>query len=161
MHDTNHQQTAPRTPVKATAAELGEFLESVKGKGPREVLGAIAQSRLGVALVQATVGTLVLMVVLTVGPYLLKSNASDVKKAAVQEPEKKDVPEAAKTDTPPAKTTGSGEPKTTATADGKKDQAKPAKDVVDKLGENQVKKDKPKDPFGTGRDDDLPGLKDK
>ena len=54
----------------ATAAELREFVSSLKGRSPAEVLGAIGESSLFQGIVQATVGCVVLLVVFTVGPYL-------------------------------------------------------------------------------------------
>lgn len=54
----------------ATAAELREFVSSLKGRSPAEVLGAIGESSLVQAVAQAAVGCVVLLVLFTVGPYL-------------------------------------------------------------------------------------------
>jgi len=54
----------------ATAAELREFVATLKGRSPAEVLGAIGESSLFQGIVQATVGCVVILVVFTVGPYL-------------------------------------------------------------------------------------------
>ncbi len=56
--------------ASATAAELREFVATLKGRSPAEVLGAIGESSLFQGIVQATVGCVVLLVVFTVVPYL-------------------------------------------------------------------------------------------
>jgi len=164
VNETNHQQTVTRTPARPAPGAREELLDGLKGKGPREVLGAIAPTRLGWAMLQATVGCLLLMAVLTVGPYLLAKHPSGDAKAA-KPADKTDDASPAKIEPAPdpaasKKTTEKPETKPSA-AESKKDQGKPPKDILDKLKENDVKKDKPKDPFGTSKDDDLPGLKDK
>ena len=55
--------------ASATAAELREFVATLKGRSPQEVLGAIGQSSLFHGIVQASVGTLVVLVAFTVVPY--------------------------------------------------------------------------------------------
>jgi hypothetical protein len=55
----------------ATAAEVREFVAQMKGRSPHDVLGMVAQSSLMHGVVVATVATLVLVAVFTVGPYLL------------------------------------------------------------------------------------------
>ncbi len=54
----------------ATSAELREFVATLKGRSPAEVLGAIGESSLFQGIVQATIGCVILLVVFTVGPYL-------------------------------------------------------------------------------------------
>ncbi|MBI1314759.1 hypothetical protein GC176_25985 [bacterium] len=61
--------------ASATAAELREFVATLKGRSPAEVLGAIGESSLFQGIVQATIGCVVLLVVFTVGPYLLHGPA--------------------------------------------------------------------------------------
>ena len=56
--------------ASATAAELREFVATLKGRSPQEVLGAIGESSLFQGIVQATVATLVVLVAFTIGPYL-------------------------------------------------------------------------------------------
>ena len=56
--------------ASATAAELREFVATLRGRSPAEVLGAIGESSLFQGIVQATVGCVVVLVVFTVGPYL-------------------------------------------------------------------------------------------
>jgi hypothetical protein len=74
---------------RATADELREFLSQMRGNSPKEMLGAVASSNLGKSLVQATVGTLVLIVVLTVVPFvwnkLTSSEGEEVQAEVVEE----------------------------------------------------------------------------
>lgn len=56
----------------ATMHELRQFLEQMRGKSPREMLGALAESGLIRATTQATIGCVALLAAFTVGPYLLK-----------------------------------------------------------------------------------------
>jgi hypothetical protein len=63
------------TDASATAAELREFVATLKGRSPAEVLGAIGESSLFQGVVQATIGCVVLLIVFTVGPYLLHGPA--------------------------------------------------------------------------------------
>ena len=66
----------------ATVAEVREFVGQMRGKGPREMLGALAESGLVRATVQATIGCVVLLGLLTAGPYLMGSGKSGVRRAA-------------------------------------------------------------------------------
>jgi len=156
----NNHQAGNSTPhqVRDSAADANNFLQRMKGKGPRESLGATAPSRLGVAFIQATLGCIVLMAVLTVGPYLYSKNSSAEEKPSARAADTGDKVDAAKND-PKAPET----PKTTdkpgdkaggtATADSKKDKGVASKDIVDKLKENETKGGTPKDPFGPNIDE--------
>jgi hypothetical protein len=53
----------------ASAGELREFIGSLKGKSPQEVLGAVAQSGLTRGIVQATIGFVVVLITFSVVPY--------------------------------------------------------------------------------------------
>jgi hypothetical protein len=55
----------------ATVDELRQFLDSMRGKSAKEVLGKIAESGLIKAVIQATLASAVLIGVFTVGPYML------------------------------------------------------------------------------------------
>ncbi|MEY4180087.1 MAG: hypothetical protein RLY70_3661 [Planctomycetota bacterium] len=57
----------------ATVDELREFLDGMRGKSAKEVLGKIAESGLIKAVVQATVASVVGIAVFTVGPYFLQA----------------------------------------------------------------------------------------
>jgi hypothetical protein len=58
-----------KTNGAATAGELREFIGSLKGKSPQEVLGAVAQSGLTRGIVLATIGFVVVLVTCSVVPY--------------------------------------------------------------------------------------------
>jgi hypothetical protein len=155
VNHNNHQAgNSTNNHVRGSAADANDFLQRMKGKGPRESLGETAPTALGWAFVQATIGCIVLMAVLTVGPYLYSKNSSPAEKPAARAPEQADKPDTAKNDTKLPETPKTGD-KTggTATADNKKDKAVPSKDIVEKLKENETKGGTPKDPFGPGIDD--------
>ena len=67
-----------KTDGGASAAELREFLGHLKGRSPQEVLGAVAESDLVRSTLMATAGCFVLLVVLTIVPYALKSRSAGV-----------------------------------------------------------------------------------
>ena len=141
--NNHHKDSSTRSSMRASAQELGQFLHSMKGKGPRAVLSALTQSKLGWAMIQATVGTLALMAILTVGPYLYSKNSTPSEsKETAQEQETKEKADTAKQD-PKVDLTKTGDkpadkPAGTV-ADNKKDKTPPSKDIVDKLGENTTK----------------------
>jgi hypothetical protein len=62
----------------ATAAELREFIGQMKGKSPQEVLGLVAKSGLTRAIFLATLLFAVLLVALTVIPYVIKQRRANV-----------------------------------------------------------------------------------
>ncbi len=92
-----------RVEANATAAELREFLSSMKGKSPQEMLGAIAQSSLMRATTEATIWTAALMAGFTFVPYFLKGDAkANTQPAAAKSTAK---PEAVKADATATKDT--------------------------------------------------------
>jgi hypothetical protein len=70
----------------ASLAELREFLSALKGRKPQEVIGIVSASLLIQSLAISTVGTMAVLVLFTVGPYLIfgppKPKAAAVKPAA-------------------------------------------------------------------------------
>lgn len=56
-------------------AELQEFIAQMRGRSPQEVLGMVSASELVRSIGLATLGCIVLMAVLTVGPYMLGKRA--------------------------------------------------------------------------------------
>ena len=70
MQETTSETKRLRRNASATAAELREFLASMHGKSPREMLGSVATSKLGKATIQASVGVAAAIAVLTIIPYL-------------------------------------------------------------------------------------------
>ncbi len=113
----------------STADELRGFMREMRGKSPAEMLGAIAQSTLVRSLVIATASLAILMLVLTVAPFLM-AEKPDPKVAG---PPKPDSP--AETKLNPAK-------------------VKPEIKPLDVLGVGQEKKGKPKEvnPFENKED---------
>lgn len=85
-----------------TVDELREFLAKMRGKSPQEVLGLVASSDLLRATVQATIGCIVLLALMTVGPYYLYSGAKPAKDVG-QKPQPTAAQPAAAA-TPPAAT---------------------------------------------------------
>lgn len=79
----------------ATAQELTEWLARMRGKSPREVLGAVANSNLIQSFAQASIGVAVFVLVFTVIPWtvsLIKgdgasesTNTEEVAKAGAEE----------------------------------------------------------------------------
>ena len=67
-----------------TAEEVRDFIANLKGRSPQEVLGAVSESGLVQATVQATFGCVVLLAALTVVPWAMKSDEPVV--AAESEP---------------------------------------------------------------------------
>lgn len=78
-----------KTEGGTTAAELREFLSKLKGRSPDEVMGVVANSNLVRSTLTATMGCVVLLVVLTIVPYALKLRSASVSEkpsAAVAQP---------------------------------------------------------------------------
>ena len=55
----------------ASTAELRDFVRSLKGRSPQEVMGIVSSSALAQAMIGSTIATVALIAVLTVGPYML------------------------------------------------------------------------------------------
>ena len=53
----------------ASVEELREFLGQLKGKSPQEMLGIMAESGLVKGMVTATIGTVAVLFVFTIGPW--------------------------------------------------------------------------------------------
>lgn len=73
----------------STAEEVREFIANLKGRSPQEVLGAVSESGLVQATVQATFGCLIVLVAFTVVPWAFKSDEPVV--AAETEPSASDA----------------------------------------------------------------------
>ena len=71
----------------ATAEELRQFIGKMHGKSPHEVLGTIAQSGLTRGIVTSAIGALVLLVVFTVGPFLINRLSADTAPVATAKPQ--------------------------------------------------------------------------
>tara|TARA_R110002072_G_scaffold13481_1_gene56741 strand:+ start:205327 stop:205839 length:513 start_codon:yes stop_codon:yes gene_type:complete len=67
-----------KSDTASTAEEVREFIANLKGRSPQEVLGAVSESGLVQATVQATFGCLVVLVACTVLPWAWKSDEPEV-----------------------------------------------------------------------------------
>lgn len=76
----------PQSNTAAAAEELRQFLAEMRGKSPREVLGAVAESGLARGMITSAIGALVIIVVFTVGPFLLKKIPADTAPSATTGP---------------------------------------------------------------------------
>jgi hypothetical protein len=55
----------------ASLAELKEFLGKLQGRSPQEVVGLVSTSMMVQSMVIATLGTIALLAVFTIGPYIV------------------------------------------------------------------------------------------
>ncbi len=92
------------TDAATTTAELRDFVRGLKGRSPQEVMGIVASNALTQAVIGSTIGTLVLLAVLTV-PFAFgkPTKAKSTKPAAAT-----DV-EPAKSNSASAKTSSTGD----------------------------------------------------
>ena len=90
------------TDAVTTTSELRDFVRSLKGRSPQEVMGIVASNALTQAMIGSTIATVVLLAVLTV-PFAFGSPA----KAKSTKPGAATNAEPAKTDSVASKTTNS------------------------------------------------------
>lgn len=137
----------------ASAAELREFLQQMKGKAPQEVLGMIAQSSLVQSTVIATLGCLVLLVAGSAVPWALaKASPPPTATAVANETPAKPAEPAASapqpTATPPAEAIPTEPTGMSAKPKGTED------DLLDRLGVGEtIETDANVNPLD--KDDDL------
>lgn len=141
-----------RKEAAASATEIRQFINGLRGKSPQEMLGAIAQSSLVKATAQATVWTTVLIVGGTLLPYLLRSDAKAANQPAVAESKQNDHPkaDAAKPEKAESKTT-------TATSSSNEPSADNVQKAAKAMGLDDVKNT---DPKKNPREKDLDSLLD-
>jgi len=111
----------------ASAAELREFVQNMKGRSPQEVLGAVANSGLLQGVAISTLGTIFLIALFTAGPYFLYGKAG-LKAKATQPAEVRAEEKAAE----PAST---AENKSAISSDAKQN----VQQTLDKMGESETK----------------------
>ncbi len=70
--------------ASSTADEVREFISTLKGRSPQEVLGAVSESGLVRATLQAAIGCVVLLVAGSVLPWVWKSEEPAAKAAETQ-----------------------------------------------------------------------------
>jgi len=68
--------------ASASLAELREFIAQTRGRSPQEVLGMVAGSQLTRCIGWAAVGTLVVLIVFTIGPYLYNGPPAGARRTA-------------------------------------------------------------------------------
>lgn len=149
-----------RSDGAATAAELRDFARQIRGRRPQEVLGLVAQSGLARATSSAAVGTLLLLVLLTVVPYGIAKTFPERKPVAAQ-------PAASQSEQPQpgAAAQSAGQDRAAAetnTAAGGAGQTEPSvdADVLEKLGVGETRQANPDtNPLEDAGDDLLKDLK--
>jgi hypothetical protein len=62
-----------KSDTSSTAEEVRDFIANLKGRSPQEVLGAVSESGLVQATVQATFGCIVVLAICTVAPWAWNS----------------------------------------------------------------------------------------
>ena len=106
--DSRQTQSAVKrlsTDAATTTTELRNFVRSLKGRSPQEVMGIVSSNALTQAMIGSTIATVVLLAVLTV-PFAFGNSAkAKSKKPAASVADA----ESAKTDTASAKTANSGD----------------------------------------------------
>tara|TARA_A100001037_G_C14886551_1_gene516378 strand:- start:118 stop:603 length:486 start_codon:yes stop_codon:yes gene_type:complete len=133
----------------ASLAELREFIGSLKGRKPQEVMGDVASNGLVQGILLSTVGFVVILLVFTVIPFFMadeepvaqKENNSTVTSTSEETPEEQEATQ----ETDPQAPTAEGE-----TGDA----------VLDNLGIGETKEANPdENPLGDKFNDLLEGVK--
>lgn len=78
----------------ATASELREFIHTMKGKNPQQMLGMIAQSDLVRSTAIATVMFAVLLMIFTIGPAIMSGDSNKADAASPAEKQQNDEKQA-------------------------------------------------------------------
>jgi len=136
----------------ATADELREFIQGLRGKSAQEVLGEVAQSGLAQGVVLSTLATFAILLTFTIIPYAMANPAAEKEKPA-------EATAQAQTESPPAAAAATpAAPAATANAAPLPTGAPPnAAEALEKLGETEVRQADPnKNPL-----DNLDNLLDK
>ncbi|WP_425616618.1 hypothetical protein NA78x_000267 [Anatilimnocola sp. NA78] len=79
----------------ASLGELKEFLSRLQGRSPQEVVGLVSTSMLVQSMIISTVGTLAVLAIFTIGPYMVYGAPQPKKAAAVPAPVAPTAPTAA------------------------------------------------------------------
>lgn len=141
----------------ATAGELREFLAQTRGRSPQEVLGLVAGSRLTQSIVMATLGTFLLLVIGSIGPWLWNrwnAETTRPKETVAAAPADTDKTENAEEEAKAPDPVG-----TTPVASSPTPQPADAKKAVDAMGLNDTKAADPKsNPLENKLDDLLDNL---
>ena len=160
----------------ASLAELQQFMGSMKGRSPSEVLGVIAQSSLVKSTILATMGTLVLLFALTAIPWMMSQKEGEQSQVVRLKNEQKELQQrldqinkflakkegkAAAVASANANAESSGESQMNSDANSSTNSdATNAKKAASALGVDQVKTSSPdKNPLEKDLDNLLDGLK--
>jgi hypothetical protein len=81
------QRRRLKADAAASAEELRRFVARMHGKSPQEVLGAVAESGLAKGIVTSAIGAFVILVIFTVGPFLVNKISADTAPAATTKPQ--------------------------------------------------------------------------
>ena len=140
---------------QAVAGELREFLASLKGKSPKEMMGAVAESSLAQSLLISTLIMTILVFACSAIPYFLKDEQE-----AVQSADKGSAVQG-ETGGQPAGQSGSGESSSDESGEAKEAEASktPEQKTADILGVGDVA-DPDSNPLDSGGGDLLDGLDD-
>lgn len=104
-----------KSDASSTAEEVRDFIANLKGRSPQEVLGAVSESGLVQATIQATFGCMVVLVICTVAPWALNS---DEAAAVAAEAETAAAPPEVSEDTTAEPSTETASPDSSAGGDG-------------------------------------------
>ena len=136
---------------QAVVGELREFLASLKGKSPKEMMGAVAESSLVRSLLVSTVVMVILVFTLSVVPYYLNQGDEGAEPTGEQKglsaESTKGQPEDSPQESPPEQATAPDAAKT------------PEQKTADILGVGEVA-DPNANPLESSGDDLLDGLDD-
>ena len=140
---------------QAVVGELREFLSNLKGKSPKEMMGAVAESSLAQSLLISTLIMTILVFACSAIPYFLKDEQE-----AVQSADKGSAVEE-ETGGQPAGQSGSGESSSDESGEAKEAEASktPEQKTADILGVGEVA-DPDSNPLDSGGGDLLDGLDD-
>ncbi len=140
-----------------SAAEMRDFVHSLKGRSPQEVLGLVAQSSLLNGVIQATLGCIVLTAIFTVVPYAMGKMAPAKSKKGEEKPA---AASKASEPAPAASTSANTSSGTDAATPVAAPKGKSGDDLLDKLGVGEsVESDPGKNPLENDKDDLLKELK--
>jgi len=148
----------------ASVEELREFVRQLRGKDPQQMLGIVAQSGLLMGVVHATVLTVVVIGIFTIGPYLFyKAEPAAVVTQAAPEAASPAKQTADSPKSQPATSTPVAEPSATVSNDKSKPAAADGIDkgkALEKLNMSEAKKADPNaNPLENKADDLLKDLK--
>lgn len=147
---------------KASAKELHDFIQSMRGRSPQEVLGAVANSGLAQGIGVSAVGTILLFVLFSAVPYLIYGPPQVKPKAAPEKIVVQPTADPKSNESVATKNTESDSSKSADNANAAQgaDGAVNPTRALEKLGESETKNADPNvNPLENGLDDLLDGKK--